>query len=212
MCRTIQSRNNSKQENKWHAELNSILSVPFWDACHFFVDRIRNNNEIKYFQYLIIRNSLKTNSIVSHFVAVVPETCSFGCQVPETISHLFWHCQISTAFWSDLTNFVTNTLHLPIVFTRNEVLFGDHHQLVDSIKNTVMLIGKRFIWMSKFRHLNPTLLNFVKYLLQYLDTQKMIYTIKGSVNLFDDQWGNTVNRLTDFLAENEPPRAEDTSQ
>ena len=75
-----------------------------------------------------------------------------------------------------------------------------------------MLIGKRFIWLSKFRHLNPTLVNFVKYWLQYLETQKMIYTIKGSVNLFDDQWSNTVNRLTDFLAENEPPRAEDTSQ
>ena len=98
MCKTIQSRDTSKQEAKWHAELGCTLSVKFWDACQLFVANIKNNNDQKYFQYQIVRGMLKTNAIVTHFVALVPETCSFGCQSRELISHLFWLCPVRKGF------------------------------------------------------------------------------------------------------------------
>ena len=209
MCRTIQGRDNSKQEGKWHEELSTILSVPFWDACHHFVDRIKNNNILKYFQYQILRGSLKTNAIVCHFVAIVPATCSFGCQMTETCSHLFWHCQHSAYFWTELRNLFNVILNIPTTFSVTEVLFGDHHQATDSVKNTLMLVGKKYIWVQKFRRLIPSLIGFIKYLLQYLETLKVVYCIKNKTNIFDDQWNNTVVCLQDYLSENEPPGPED---
>ena len=205
MCRKIQSRDTSKQEAKWHAELGCTLSVNFWDSSQHFVANIKNNNDQKYFQYQIVRGMLKTNTVVTHFVALVPETCSFGCQMRETISHLFWQCQISSNFWTELTHYVTRTLRMPFELTKLNILFGEHNETVSSVKNVLILTGKKYIWLCKFRQLRPTLLNFTKYLLQHLATLKMISCIKNSEPVFNDQWGYIVVSLTAYVADHEIP-------
>ena len=44
LCRTVEGRSSSKQEDKWHQELGSTLSVTFWDKCWSQVHSIKNNN------------------------------------------------------------------------------------------------------------------------------------------------------------------------
>ena len=77
MCRTIESRDTSKVESKWHEQLGNVLSVPCWNSCYYFVSNIKNDNVIKYFQYQIVRGNLKTNDIVSKFIPLVNETTKF---------------------------------------------------------------------------------------------------------------------------------------
>lgn len=105
----IESRDTRKEESKWHEQLGTVLSVPFWNSCHFFTNNIKNDNVIKYFQYQIVRGNLKTNDVVSKFIPLVNETCSFGCQTRETITDLFWSCPIIQFFWDELKHFLLNT-------------------------------------------------------------------------------------------------------
>ena len=200
MCRTIQSRDTRKQEEKWHQHLNGILSVNFWDQCHHFVNRIKNNNEIKYFQYQIVRGSLKTNSIVSHFVPLVRETCSFGCQQEvETIPNLFWNCPVVQTFWESLANFAETTFHITIELSNLRVLFGIHDEPTDSVQNTIILTAKKFIWRQKFIPLNPCLNLYLKYLKTHLEIVKLTWTFKNLEHIYNDQWGNIFDSLNQYL-------------
>ena len=205
MCRTIEGRDTRKLESRWHEQLGTVLSVPYWNSCHYFVNNIRNDNVIKYFQYQIVRGNLKTNAIVSKFIPLVNETCSFGCQTKETIIDLLWECPIVKNFWDALEDFLTNTIHMPTHFTRLKILFGDHDEGVDSVNNILVLVAKRFVWCQKFRPLRPTLCNFIKYFVNYLETLKMVNVIKNNEDEFNDHWGNIIVQLQDYLRDELPP-------
>ena len=203
MSRTMQKSDTSRQEEKWHNELGTILSVPFWDNCHRFVNEIKNNNIIKYFQYQILRGMLKTTTIVSHFVAVVQEECSFGCGHRETISELFWGCPRVQHFWDQLKQYTFLTLRIPSEFSRLNILFGDHEESPDSIQNTILLTAKKYIWMEKFRQLSPDLGRFLKYLKDSLATMKMISIIRNKELIFNDQWATIIDILS-HIPDDEP--------
>ena len=203
MCKSIQARDTSRQEEKWHNELGTTLSVPFWDNCHRFVDGIKHDNVIKYFQYQILRNMLKTNTIVCHFVAIVQEECSFGCGQRETTSHLFWGCPRVKNFWEQLKQYTLITLRIPIEYSRLHILFGVHNESPDSTQNTILLAAKKYIWMQKFRQLSPALGGFLKYLNDSLATSKMISIIKCKELEFNDRWTAIINTISN-VAGDEP--------
>ena len=195
MCRSLQRCDTRKQEEKWHQELNSIMSVTFWDKCWSLVHSLKNNNVIKYHQYQIVRGMLKTNSVVSHFIPLVTDSCSFGCEHRERISDLYWDCPIINNFWKELSNKFLVYLRLPFNFTKLNILFGIHDQPMDSVENTIILIAKRFIWKEKFSNSRPNYNAFVGYLMYHLETMKMISVIKNKEVDFDGQWGNIVELL-----------------
>ena len=55
------------RENLWHLELNQHLSVQFWDNAKRLCASINFDNQLRWLQFQIVRNSLQTNYIVSHF-------------------------------------------------------------------------------------------------------------------------------------------------
>ena len=208
MCRKIQRRDTSRQETRWHTELGLLLSIKYWDSCWHDVHDIKNN-ELKYFQYQVVRGNLKTNAVVSHFVPLVQETCSFpGCNEREIISHLMWDCQTIQTFWRNLSLFFTNTFHTPIFFEKLTVLFGLQNQLMSSVTNTVILVGKKYIWQEKFRNLAPNVDNFCKYLKQFLRTEKVAHTMKNNLVSFENEWGAIITLLDEYL-QDEPGDVEE---
>ena len=89
------------RENLWHLELNQHLSVQFWDNAKRLCASINFDNQLRWLQFQIVRNSLQTNYIVSHFKPNVSPTCSYCRNLDnlernlnnlEKISHLFWTC------------------------------------------------------------------------------------------------------------------------
>ena len=85
-CRTYYKlmRNTSKpgyrlsaREEKWHSELNSTFSAIFWSKTYQMTGNIRNENQIKWPQFQIHRNSLYTNYRVNKFNQEVSKYCIF---------------------------------------------------------------------------------------------------------------------------------------
>ena len=79
-----------RREEKWHAELGSTFSVYFWNKARKHCDNIFFDNQLKWLQFQVVRNSLQTNYIVNHFMPKIPKICSYckECSSIEIISHI----------------------------------------------------------------------------------------------------------------------------
>ena len=86
------------REKKWHEELDMLLSIDFWIKTRQLCAEIQFENSLKWLQFQIIRNSLQTNVIVSHFVRNVTRSCDYCGVDDEVISHLFWSCRTVNGF------------------------------------------------------------------------------------------------------------------
>ena len=182
------------RENKWHLELNQVFSVNFWENARKLYTSINFDNQLRWLQFQIVRNSLQTNYIVSHFQANVPPTCTY-CANPdnsEKISHLFWSCLKVRDFLDEVSTFVCST-GLDFTLTRNHLLFGVHDEKFFSPKNYIILIIKKYIWITKFRSKILNLVTFKSLLKSFLDDLKYMFDVKGMPEIFDE-W-NTIYDL-----------------
>ena len=93
-------------------------------------------------------------------------------------------------------HFLTN-LRLDTQYTKLTALFGFHDQETDSVENQLVMVAKRFIWQQKFKNLNPKFNAFAKYLLNHLETAKIVSVIKNREGEFLGQWGAIIDNLSD---------------
>ena len=96
-----------KRERKWHGELGTIYSIDFWNKTWYFCASICIDNRLLWLQYQIVRNSLQTNYIVSHFIRNVSAKCHY-CQDSnsnELISHLFYSCNVVKLLLDEVSAF-----------------------------------------------------------------------------------------------------------
>ena len=172
------------RENKWHQELNSLFSIQFWEKARRLCASICYENPSKWLQFQILRNSLQTNYIVSHFLPNVGPECQFGCQMLEKTSHIFWTCPFVTEFLNDVFALVCST-GLVFTPTRVQFLFGFLDVPYNDPKNMLVLITKRFIWISKFRTGSLSIVGFKNYLKTVLSEYKVLYNLQNKNTNFN---------------------------
>ena len=150
---------------------------------------IKYHNDLTWLQIQIVRNTLKTNSIVSKFIPLVNQNCTFGCTEKETTLHLFFTCVHTHTFFRDLNSWlmdVHNKYSIPV--NRLSILFGMHNEDANSERNIIIMVAKKYIWLEKFRELAPTVNRFQNYLFDFLINLKAIYAIKNDTDQFTEDW------------------------
>ena len=173
------------RDMKWHEELGCLFSVQFWDKARRLCTSIKYENSIKWLQYQILRNSLQTNYIVSHFIRNVSKECQFGCGEDEKVSHIFWHCLKVTEFLNDVFALIQNT---GFQFQPNKLqfLFGYQNLPFSDPKNYLVLVVKKFIWNSKFKNGTLSIVGFKKYLKSVLSDLKVLFVLQNKNNKFNE--------------------------
>ena len=167
--------NNAKREDKWHEELNKRFSVITWDKMRYFCASIDLENPVKWLQYQILRNSLQTNVIVSHFVPNVSPECQFCHLEPEKISHIFWTCHFVRLFLNNIITWVRST-GLEFDPSREQFLFGYLNQKFDTPNNYLILHIKKYIWTTKFKDVNSlSVVGFKNYFNLIIRDLKRVY-------------------------------------
>ena len=149
------------RERKWHLELDSRFSVIFWENARKLYASINFDNGLKWLQYQIVRNSLQTNYIVSHFMPEVSSICIY-CNSPgsfEKISHLFWSCLKVSEFLNEVFSFITST-GISFKPSREQFLFGFCDENFHSPTNYISLLAKKYIWQTKFKTATLSLSRF----------------------------------------------------
>ena len=177
----------SVRENKWHEELQSRFSIIFWHNARKLYASISCNNNFKWLQFQIVRNSLQTNFIVSHFINDVSPLCKYCLNLPEKVSHLFWSCNCVSVFLQEVFQYICST-GLAYIPTRNEFIFGNYKFSTESPQNYLSLIIKKYIWKTKFKTPTPILtINGLKnYLKMCLEELKTIYIVREKASSFDE--------------------------
>ena len=177
------------REQKWHTELNSTFSIHFWEKARKLCKSIKNENPLKWLQYQIIRNSLQTNLIVSHFIANIGPECYY-CQLSiETISHIYWFCPIVNRFLEEVFEIISSS---GIIFrpTKLQFLFGYLEESFNTPRNYLTLVVKKYIWNCKFKtERNLSIVGFKNFLAYFLnDLIKMYEFTNNPANL--NEWND----------------------
>ena len=172
---------------KWHNELGTIFSVNFWDSARALCSRIDFDNQLKWLQYQIVRNSLQTNYIVNHFKPNISKLCSYCLDSDslEVISHLFWLCPYVNNFIKIIIIFI-NQEAFEYKPTKEQFLFGFLDLKSYAPGNFISLVLKKYIWSSKFRSTNLSLVGFKAFLKDYLYDLKYYFECKNMHDLFNE--------------------------
>ena len=189
------SNSNHVRETKWHQELNLQFSINFWDKSRKLCASIDFDNQLKWLQYQIIRNSLQTNYVVSHFIANGSPICSY-CKIPtsfEKISHLFWLCPRVNDFLLEMFAYVCST-GLDYTPTRDQFIFGYHDKNFYQPQNLISLIIKKYIWSIKFKNTILTMAGLKSLIKTYVSDLKFIFVLKNMPERYDE-WNTILNNL-----------------
>ena len=176
------------REEKWHVELQTTHSLGFWDKCRNLYSSITFNNNLKWLQFQVVRNSLQTNYIVSHFIRNVSPLCKFCTLLDEKISHLFWSCNVVHSFLLSTFEYIRST-GLEYAPNKTQFLFGFVDLKFEHPKNYLTLLIKKYVWQSKFKNAKLTIDGLKSYLVLCLNDLSMIYNVKEKPTNFH-VWNN----------------------
>ena len=177
-----------KREEKWHRELQVTYSNIFWEKTRKLCKNITDDNPLKWMQYQIVRNSLQTNYIISHFKRNMSPLCTFCDNSAETVSHIYWFCAKTAEFLNEAFDLVNST-DLQYRPTMQQFLFGFHHKYTSDPENFLSLHLKKYIWVSKFKTKVLSLVGFRYYFKNVLKELKVLYDIrekKGNFNVWEE--------------------------
>ena len=123
----------------WNSQLDNINWHKAW-LCPF---KFCISNKIREIHWKILHNIYPCNKTISMIVDI-DVNCSFCKVEPETVIHLFYHCPLSFAFWTDLENFIfSKTNFLMSIIPKDVItLFESDVNTVKYIVNLAIAIGK----------------------------------------------------------------------
>ena len=136
-----------------------------------------------------------TKYIVSHFKNNVSSLCNFCNEYDELVSHLFWSCGVVSLFLSELKAFLLS-LNFDFSPDKAQLLFGFHDLPFTHPSNYIILLCKRYIWVTKFQGCQLSMGRF-KYLLKTVVVDlKIIFSNKGEEYKFT-AWEPIENALAE---------------
>ena len=173
------------RDQKWHLELQSYYDISFWNKVRLLTSKFSLNNNIKWLQFRINRNSLQTKYITSHFLPGVSSLCEYCGIEEEKISHLFWFCPVVKEFIIGVLNDLQ--IHgMSINPSMREFIFGDTRFSFEHPRNYLPLLIKKYVWKNKFLNATLHLNGFRNFLKDCLKELKIIYELKDKISLFNE--------------------------
>ena len=194
-ARACERGGTTRSEEKWHEQLDTVLSIDYWNSAIRLNSSHKNDNFAKWLEYQILRNSIFTNDRVSRFKPNVSDKCDLCGLETENSYHLFYQCFVSQRFWVEIKQYLLIKFNLYLPVERLSILFGIVNQAYSSVLNTIIILGKQLIWSCKHGNKLPTLSHFKNSLAENLKTVKMCFMLKNQEPIFDDQWGNIYHDL-----------------
>ena len=177
----------SNCENKWQNELGTTLSVEFWNKIWRLNKYSLISNRMKWINLQIFRFILPTNYTVNKYKQTQDPGCSFCPNHLELLPFLMWSCPEVRDFWSMVGN-ILGAYFPQFTLGRKEAIFGDAKSKPDSVINTMLLLGKQFIWRQKFGSKSLDELSFIIYMKNELNLLYQTMVFKGQKIKFCREW------------------------
>ena len=134
-----------KPHVKWEKEINDIN----WKMVHTIPFQSLINTKLRTFQYKYIMRIVPNSKYLFKCNINSTSLCDFCNLHVETNKHLFWECQWSRGFWTELEVFL-NAKQINIKFDYEMISFGYMDQSSYSeLLNCIFIHAKYFIFKNK---------------------------------------------------------------
>ena len=171
------------RERKWGEKLGRPLSIMFWERQYRNTSLIFWDNRLKLFHYKIIRHCLMTNEIVGQFLTGIEKNCTFCNNPLESISHLFWECQITKNFVQNVYEEIRE--NYPLYFShwnKRNFIFSDQGNSILSPHNIFSLYLKYYIWISRCNGVVPIFGGFSRFFNNEISLIKAAFRQKVAID------------------------------
>ncbi len=122
--------------------------------------KISKDSKLQWFQYRINNRILGTNYLLKKKKGIKGnDSCTFCGSSPETLSHLFWDCDIVKNFWKNIQDWVNQTCpFIRLELSKQDAILGNLKHSV-AISN-IILIARLHIYQNKMKLDCPSIQSF----------------------------------------------------
>ena len=181
---TIHDSINIKPHIKWETEIDNIN----WKIVHTMPFKSLIDTKIRAFQYKYLMRIVPNNRFLYKCNISNTSLCDFCTMFVETNKHLFWECQFSRAFWTDLEVFLTEK-QLTVRLDYKIISLGYTEWSSSSyLLNFIIIYAKYFIFKNKYSNTIPLFSNFRNYLRYIQNIEHVIATAKDKLTLHNEKW------------------------
>lgn len=151
------------------------------------------STKLRLFQYKITQRCLVTNIKLFYYKIKETKLCTFCNQKDENIMHLFWDCIFVQWFWYDFFDmlkydFDDNRLVGRSNTNATRILLNVVIKNPLDYINTLVLVAKRHIYVSRCNNVRPNINVFVNNMLKLIETEKYIVLHKGKIEVHKKKW------------------------
>ena len=129
-----------KSDQKWLEITNENLD---WSTIYIIPFKVTLNQRLQYFQFRILHRIIGVNKLLFVMGIATNNRCSLCSDSIETISHLFWECNITKKFILQIQNSMLND---KIRMTKQLFLFGSNDVTLKEY-NYIFLYAKYVLYL-----------------------------------------------------------------
>ncbi|XP_077863933.1 uncharacterized protein LOC144348547 [Saccoglossus kowalevskii] len=197
--------------NVYHKMINSIfirprteiyfihlfeINIDCWEEFYQLPVKCTIDSKLRDFQFKILHKILVTNI---NLVKMKPPRvenalCTFCQKEDETLVHLFCECSYVKFFWENFFMLWGNKLKMQHRPKQWQIILGDPE--VSCLVNFLILLGKRFVYISKCKQNKPDFIDFKRYVQSIQNIELAIADRKNKLAAHNKKWGNFLKLTT----------------
>lgn len=180
--------------DRWEENFNCVNIN--WKLIFKMPHQISRDTKVHSFQYKIIHRVFPCNAYVSKWSPNTSINCE-RCQLPDTLEHYFVTCNQSKQFWSSLNIWWEQNFQQKIPLSTKDIILGIENTTDNNVLmwlNIIILHGKYYISIQKYRKNQIHFTYFLKYLKNYLEGEKLIASLENR-DYFGKKWGELYNKV-----------------
>lgn len=179
---------------KWTNEIADKTEPNFFQhkSIYDIIYKFTKDPKLIWFQYRINHRILATNYLLKKMKIINEDMCTFCQGEQETLTHLFFECEIITQFWTQLQSYIKDKCNLNFEnWSLSDILFGNTN--LDNALNLIILNAKFYIYYNKMKQTRPSLANFKHQLCVSYKIEKYISKRTFKFELFEKLWDKYIN-------------------
>jgi hypothetical protein len=177
----------SRTITKWNTDLGINIDVEHFRSAFIKLSQATISTTFRSFQFRFLHRAVKTNTFAALVGATDSALCSFCHITDETLLHLFWDCNITKRFWSDLFNFIFEEYRVRILFSKKDVLLCCEVNLF----NLLFIVAKHYIYTCKCLSTIPDIQSYVRIINNVRKMEEDIANRQGNIQLHNLKWNVT---------------------
>lgn len=144
------------------------------------------------FQYKFLHRIIPTNDFLYKIKFKETKMCTFCIDSVETVSHLFYDCNITKEFWN-LFQILFNELFVNTEFIKKNIFLGFTNEPL--LVNLLVILAKKYIYKCKLNETKPSIIEFQCKIKCYKCCQHQIALNQGNILLFEKFWAPSLHLI-----------------